>query len=200
MPLPAILNTHRVVVGGQLPSGKRWANTLHYRWTGAGSAGSTNLNALEAEVYKLYAGPNYTGGKFFLDKARNTVSLDRIDITPLDGVSATLTTSHAAAGSSAVADSLPSEVAEVITLRTTLRGRRYRGRIYLFPWTEAQNTVDGTMQAVDRTDVLTNCAAHRTAVVALSWEPVVASYSFTVATPVVSYTMDAKFDSQRRRK
>lgn len=48
-------------------------------------------------------------------------------------------------------DDLPRSVAYVVTLRTALAGSRYRGRVYLGPFTETNNAAGGTAAAAIQT-------------------------------------------------
>jgi hypothetical protein len=52
-------------------------------------------------------------------------------------------------------DDLPRATAYVVTLRTALAGQRYRGRIYLGPFTEAHNAAAGVADST----IQTNCLA-----------------------------------------
>jgi hypothetical protein len=197
MPLPVITLTVRCAISGAIASGGRWANVLHFRKT-SGAIDAAALNALESEVVKVYGGAAYAGGAYWLQYAKTTTTVDSIIMTPLDGTSASTFYSPAFGGLQGT-DSLPPEVSEVITLRTTSRGRSYRGRIYLPAWVEADSN-NGLLFAADITAVLTNYTGFATALGVINWENVVASYLHSTAAKVTSVTMDNKFDSQRRRK
>lgn len=105
-----------------------------------------------------------------------------------------------------VSPSLPNSCALVITKRTILRGRSYRGRIYHPGLTEADvtgNTVSGTFVAA----LISRYSMLLTPVTSLAnWNMVVISRrnggvdrTEGVATPVVSLDSDGRVDSQRRR-
>lgn len=104
--------------------------------------------------------------------------------------------------------SLPNNVSCVMSLRTGLRGRSFRGRIYHVGLAEGM-VVDNRVSTVPLADLvgayglLTNLAGgggepvHQIAV--LSYFANNALRSSPVATPVTSVTSDGIIDSQRRR-
>lgn len=140
----------------------------------------------------------------------NLVLLEQVICTDLsEGAEpgAVYTTGLPENGSNAAAP-LPNNVTVVMSLRTALRGRSYRGRVYHIGLTESQvvgNTVDPALMTSLRANYtfLTNLEGD-------TGEPVyqlaVLSY-FTnnavrplgVATPVVSISSDGVIDTQRRR-
>lgn len=52
-------------------------------------------------------------------------------------------------------DPLPNELAAVVTLRTALAGKRYRGRVYFSGANEAQNSGTGTIEGAFNTAIVT---------------------------------------------
>lgn len=102
--------------------------------------------------------------------------------------------------------SLPNSVSTVITKRTTLRGRSYRGRIYTYGMMETQMDGDAINPAVTTSYINAWNAALTFTVGAITWNMVVLSRYANNAprangehTAVLNFTSDGIVDSQRRR-
>jgi hypothetical protein len=196
MPLPTISDTMRVSVEGLLGNGHRFANVLHYRKSGALSypAAIAILDPILVDHLSTNNGAGIGWNQF----ATTAASIQQIRYTPLDGSSATTVLGHVIPGTT-VGDSLPGGVALVVTLRTGLRGRSFRGRVYQAPFNEGVNTAGGVPGAASVTAVLVQWQQHLTALLATGVSLVVASYKLAVATDVASISVDGVWDSQRRR-
>jgi len=199
MPLPVINNVVRVAVEGHTSLGTKWANVIHLAKT-AGTAAIADFPALVTELNRLYGGATYGGGGLnLLNNTNSSTAVDRYVFTILNGTAASVPLAATAAGSGAVA-AVPAEVAAVITLRTGLRGRSFRGRIYLPAFTTAAFTSTGQISSGVVTALPIQCSGFNTALVALTYTWVVASYLHATAQPITSWTMDNAPDVQRRRK
>lgn len=196
MPLPIIADVMRVAVKGTAPNGHHWANILHFRKSGAltFTAAETVLDPI---LLSHYITPN-GGGLDWQSYAPTTSHLDSFDYTPLDGTSATRVITHTDAGSNA-GEALPASVALVVTLRTGLRGRSNRGRVYTGPWNEGTNQPTGVPQAATAASVATQWTNFLTALVGSGVSLVVASYLNSTATDVTTCNVDTRWDTQRRR-
>lgn len=108
-------------------------------------------------------------------------------------------------------DPLPNQLAAVVTLRTALAGKSYRGRAYFSGAIEAENDGTGKIAAAFNTalvafvtDVQTDMAAEGITLAVLSRPrssppfPVVYAGAITPVTAIV--TRDTEWDTQRRRK
>lgn len=213
-PLPVIGGVVRASVQGICPSGQPWVNVWHFQYAnGASAPGSVEIGALDTQFYKFYGGPGLSTGQPVMASCKSTCSIQQIAYTPLDGVSNTLTFSHALNGSAGSALSTPSEVAMVLTLRTALRGRRNRGRVYLPPFGNDFWDTNGFLSTsgLVATKLITQWTALQGLINPLQWTHVVASYGHGTAngvpttwapyaTPITNVTMDTKADAQRRRK
>ena len=196
MPLPVIADTMRVAVRGHAGNGHMWANILHFRKTGALTyAGAIAI--LDPLLYAQYH-DNNGGGSAWRALAHTGASVQDFVYTPLDGSSASTIISHAFAGISG-GDALPASMAIVVTLRTALRGRSYRGRVYCGPHIESDNDSSGnpvaaliTAESVQWTNFLTALAGSGVSLV-------VASYLHASAENVTSVSVDGRWDTQRRR-
>jgi len=223
-PLPNIPGAVRCVVSGLTPSGRKWANIHHMRYAGgASSPGTTEIDNMDVELFRFYSGTVYAGGATVLSSCSTTVTITQIDYTVLDGAALAYSKPHAAAGSGGTSN-LPSEVSAALTLRTTTRGRRYRGRIYLPPFGPSSIDAAGNWTSALRTGLIAQYNGMMAALTPKQWKPVVASYGYSwiddpsdvippsghspkilatwapFATDINSVTMDAKPDVQRRRK
>lgn len=107
---------------------------------------------------------------------------------------------------SGVGASLPNSISTVITKRTVLRGRSYRGRIYTYGMQETQMDQDAINSAVTASYIAAWTAALTFTVGAIIWNMVVVSRFQNGAwlangetTAVLNFTSDGIVDSQRRR-
>lgn len=212
MPLPVINGTVRVSVQGLAPSGQKWVNNWHFRYTGgASNPGSIDINNLDAILLRIYSGTAYGAGTPWFTLCTSAVSMQQITYTPLDGTSIPTLITHTPAGSAA-GNTSPSEVAVVATIRTLVRGKRNRGRIYLPCPASVNIGSTGTFASTAITSFLVQVQGAITALggpsVAPFWELGVASYATSGPhppysphfTPVSAVTMDGVCDVQRRRK
>lgn len=207
MPLPTIANTHRVAIRGTAPSGAPWVNVMHFRWVGAGAAGPTQYDLLHAQLEKLYGGPAYAGGVALLAYAKATCTMDGVTYTALDGISASYSKTSALAGTDPT-DALSSQLSVVVSFLTALRGRRYRGRVYLPPYNEIAQDATGRLGTTAPPLIQAQFVGFLAALLAASWDHVVATYGKSpgkpdwapAATSITSYRVDRDFDVQRRRK
>lgn len=196
MPLPVIADTMRVSVEGIATNSHQWANVLHFRKTGAitFAAAIAILDPLLLAHYQTNSG----AGQAWRNQAPTTSNIQRFRYTPLDGTSAQTVITHILAGLSA-GDPLPVSIALVVTLRTLLRGRSHRGRVYTGPYDEVSNLAGNPVAAI-------------VAGVAVQWQRfvdvalagsgvslVVASYRLVSADNVSTCTVDSRWDTQRRR-
>lgn len=223
-PLPTIAGVVRCAVSGLTPSGRKWTNVHHMRYAaGASSPGTTEIDNMDVELFRLYSGTAYAGGAAIFVMCPTTVSMTQIDYTVLDGAALAYSKVHNVAATG-TGNSQPSEVAAVLTLRTTQRGRRYRGRLYLPPFNAAQVDATGNWTATTRNNCTGQYMGMLGALAPKQWVPVVASYGHSwiddpndvippsghspkiestwtpFATNINSVTMDQKPDVQRRRK
>lgn len=190
---------------------------------GASSPGTTEIDNMDVELFRLYSGTAYAGGGSVLSFAPGSTSITQIDYVVLDGAALAYSKPHTATGGGA-GNAHPSEVSAVVTLRTTTRGRRYRGRIFLPPVQASMTDATGYWTAAFRNGVLGQYQGMMAALAPKQWIPVVASYGYSwiddpsdvqppsghspkilstwtpFATNINSVTMDQKPDVQRRRK
>lgn len=213
MPLPVIAGVVRCSVRGQNGSGQPWVNVVHARYAaGASTPGSTEIANLHSSLIKFWNGPNLTGGGYWLSRCRsNTTTID-VTYYPLDGSSLGIVTAAAAAGLDPTTTPSPSGLAYVLTLRTAVRGRRTRGRIYLSAPTSALFDSVGDLTSAVRTATIAQWTQMMAELPAKNWELGVASYGRSELsngtvdtwtpffTPLASVSMDGKGDHQRRRK
>jgi hypothetical protein len=212
--LPTIPQILRVTVRGTTADGTRWENVLHLK-KGTGDPSPSDYAALVTELNRLYGGTSYGGGGAALLSACNTLTVvNDYTFTSLAAPIASVVLAASAAGPG-TGNSLPAEVAEVLSLRTANRGKRYRGRIYLPPMTVTNLAASGNLASSLATSLPAQAAGFQTAIQALTtpyaWH--VASYGLphtlkngTIATwapfttLITSWSFDLLPDVQRRRK
>lgn len=107
---------------------------------------------------------------------------------------------------------MPAEVAEVLTIRTALRGRRHRGRVFLPAFAVAEYQLNGLMSPGVASTIVAAAVVLQAAAVVTGWELGVASYGKSVSRagvitswapefqPVQSFSMDSVADVIRGRK
>ena len=128
----------------------------------------------------------------------NTSKLDSVDITPLDGVTPTYTLTGINQLGNTDGQPVPA-VCAVLSLRTAVRGRSSRGRLYL-PWVSENvmnaGVLDGTVQGV-------YAAAWDTffeSMITSGSQIVVASYKLASAEDVINIIANPTVATQRRRQ
>lgn len=209
-PLPTIAGTVRAVVKGTTPQGIPWSNIWHWRYSGgASNPGLNEVTNLDPIFLRMYTGTAYTGGTAYMLNVGNGWKLVEIDYLPLDGSSTGWTFPHPL--TTVTGAGTPAEICCVLTTTTGLRGRRYRGRVYLPAPTQANLNTDGTLQSSLPTSTVAQFNGMLAAAAAIQWKPVVASYGHgsyqgnpttwtPFATDITGCRMDQFADVQRRRK
>lgn len=184
--LPIIADVFRCAINWNNGSGQLAENVIHVR-----APGKTPTQV--ATAIDTHTAPN-----MFLSVA-NIALAPNVDVTPLDG--STATSRHALAHwlGTAAGEPIP-QVAAIVTFHTALRGRSHRGRLYL-PFT-SENRVGGGLW----TDPANPPAA------SLAWANwiagnvvdgfhlVVASYLHSTSQDVTDATVQNYLATQRRRQ
>jgi hypothetical protein len=186
--LPVIPSVYRVALVWAGPGGLSAANVMHFL-NEAGTTGGLHAALLA----------NFTANMWHAIGSSSAIT--RIDILPLDGISATSSTTEAVAANlhgSATGDILTSDTI-LVKLTTGLRGRDKRGRVFL-PFPGEVNTVNGALAGGEVTTMNTAWATWRSAMLSSGYELVVASYRYAAATPVGSTNVEAALGTQRRRQ
>jgi hypothetical protein len=196
MPLPVIANVIRASVEGHTSSGHKWANVIHFRKDSALSFAAA-IAILDPILDSRYA-TNVTSGNAPVQSMKSTAGMDQIRYTPLDGSSATSVITHVHAGAQ-VDDALPASTCLVVTVRTAIRGRRARGRIYIGPWTEGANAAGGTPASTTVSGLAVQFESLRTSLTGSGVTLGVASYLAGQFNDAVACTVDPRWDTQRRR-
>jgi len=189
MPLPEIPNVFRVAFNWEnSASGGTAENVMHFlSETGDSEAVAAAINSHYSALMLSFTVP--------------TTKCPSVSITPLDGTTATSTWSLAGVeGSLSAGEALPA-VAVVATLYTALRGRSYRGRIYL-PYVGESVAESGKVKPDYLADLQGGWGDFQadlegnTPPVTL----VVASYKEEVANAVTSILVQPVLATQRRRQ
>lgn len=213
MALPSIAGTVRATFRGSNAAGQQWANVMHFRYaTGASNPGPVEIAALDARVLRLYIGTAYPSGAGWLTFCTPQIALIDATYYVLNGTSSPVQISHTQTGTAATNTNTAQENAHVLTLRTGIRGRRYRGRIYLpAVSTASMSGTGGVLVAGTVASALAQARGLLADLPSIQWEWGVASYGAGTNhgmpqvwtpffTPLADVTMDAIPDVQRRRK
>lgn len=198
MPFIPVPNTIRISLHLVMASQNMYV-TLHVKKVGA--VGSSDLVDAAVAMYNWW-------DTYLRPISSNQVTCDgatAMDMSSDSGGVYTHTQSPAVAGASTAAP-FPNNVAAVISTRTALRGRSYRGRMFIpglrGDYRANASEMDSSLQsalivaAVNLASFFT--AASLTPAVASRWHANEAR-AVGVATEIISFVVDTWLDSQRRR-
>jgi hypothetical protein len=185
MPLPIITSTYRLAAHWIHPAAGYAVNVFHFRSTGGGD---------ELDLGAAF-NSNVASGQ--LDSVAEDAAVDLLEITKLDGFSATVEVSGTWTGGAAGDSPIPNAPALVKHV-TGLRGPSFRGRTYL-PFTSEEASEDGLL-TVDTSAMSSAWNTFRTNMAADDWEFVIASYAIPVATPVTASLVEVPLATQKRRQ
>lgn len=185
--LPVIANCYRVALNWVHSSGQHAENVMHFRRlasTAAAVAALVDANVTANMWNQLSSGAVVTS----------------IDVTPLDGSSATvrLATSGAKWTGSDAGDFLVAPAA-LVSLRTGVRGRSYRGRVYR-PFPGEVSVSNGVLSAGGVTASQTAWTTFVAAMNTASCQLVVASYLHQTTADVTTAIVENVLATIRRRQ
>lgn len=200
IPLPVIANTFRCALKWtESGTGQTAVNVIHIKANGAGQTAADAYAALNSSV-----------GAAMWDSAVSTAKINEVDITPLDGVTATQsfqTGAPAKWSGSAGGDFIPA-AAYVVKIQTAARGRDNRGRVFL-PFTAESIQANGVVPSASAAIIGAAWVTFVTDLVAIApvaWDLGVAAYDrahagagahFTGSSAIVA---EIALGSQRRRQ
>jgi len=192
-PLPTITDTFRVTFNWNTLHGVAPKNVLHFR---SATGDEVDVGAAIQIGIAATADPSHLFHCLSDDQ-----ECDQIDVLKLDGASATvpLTLTTAVTGGSGVGQVVP-QGAGIVSLRTTVRGPRGRGRVYCGPISEAAQE-NGTLIAAS-VNVMQTAWEDFIAALPTATEPValvVASYEHATAANVQLPIVRSIIGTQRRR-
>lgn len=199
IPLPVIPDTFRCALRWTASGGQTAVNVMHIGTAVSGKTPLQVFTCLDAHVTEA-----------MWDTAGGSASIGSVDITKLDGTSATVTfpTGSPAKWSTAGAGDYVPALAAILKLQTGLRGRNHRGRLFL-PFVGEANNVNGAMPTAEATAVTAAWHTFQLAIIAdatTSCDLVVASYdrrhagAGAEATAVSALGMEVTLGTQRRRQ
>jgi hypothetical protein len=189
-PLPVIADTFRVAcnwVAGA--SGQHAVNVMHFYSPAATSA----------DVATAFE--NHVDHDMWLVCNQNCF-IESLSITPLDGLSPTLlhvtdiTTNKW--GGDATGDPIP-QVAALVKLTTSLRGRSYRGRLYL-PFVAENKQDSGRLSSSEVASMNTAWAAFIADMLTAGTTLSVASYKHSTRHSALAAVVEIETATQRRRQ
>ena len=187
----------------QMIDGQRCENVFHYKQAGAGDYNTDKLGDLGTAIVAYY---NLTAVKALFPATWQLIEVRVTDMSDQFGPAVSVGAGLPIVGTRAGAQ-LPNNCALVLTKRSTVRGRSFRGRMYFAPLVEADVTGSVVSSSVV-TSILGNLAGllDLTDADAVHHYMNVLSRRFNnawrtvgMATQVFSLTCDGIVDSQRRR-
>ena len=185
--LPVIPDVYRVAMNWTGPGGQNAVNVIHV--AKVASTPAAVAAAVDAAAVATMWSAQSSGA-----------TVTSLNVTPLDGSSASfiLATTGAKWTGSNVGDFSPA-TANIVSLRTALRGRSHRGRVYLPFCTEGQIS-NGSLVAGVPANVQTGWNSFQTTLSAGATILVVASYLHATAQAVTSLLAETVLATQRRRQ
>lgn len=210
-PLPEILGVVRASVTGVTSRGSKWANILHFRYgTVPAVPTDAQLDTLDTKLKQLYTGTYAPGGTRISEHCHNATSFAQAAYTRLDALSPTYIKSWGLFGNDATEMGPPAS-SVCVSLYTAKRGKRYRGRCYLPPFSEGQVTA-GQLAAAAQTGQIAQWNNFLVDIPGSQWWLVVATYGHSIDKHGVEHTwtpeannvsriaINQKLDTQRRRR
>jgi len=185
VPLPTIADVFQVVWNWEHPTAGFAKNVMHFRNAGANSAGDL-ASKIEA---------NIASGQF--NSVAEDAQVDVLTIRELDGSSAAFDFTVDIGGGAAGDDPVPATCC-LVSLKTALAGKSFRGRTYL-PFTAEVSQADG-MVTSDVAGMNVAWDTWRLAMTADEWPLVVASYTLESSEDVVALLVETPLATQRRRQ
>lgn len=201
MPLPVIANTIRCSVYGTIEGGVGWSNTFHLVKDNAATYTGAMSDAVPV-ITNMYTPAGFGGTNFgFLHYATDGTTATQIVQTPLDGTTPSRVDTIALSGSSSQAPQ-PAQNALLVTLRTAIRGRSFRGRIFAPCNSREQLDSNGKFGAADIAFVESMMTAANNAFIANTRPTAftVASYKLNLETAVTGFTCRAVYGHQTHRR
>lgn len=126
--------------------GSEWAvNVLHYIVPGGFTVNQANADALAADIDDAF-----TNAASIQPLISDLVTLDSVGLRDIRVASQPEFLSDLGTFGTRTDEMLPRQTCMVLTLRTALAGRSYRGRVYLGGWTVGGLALDGSMGAAHR--------------------------------------------------
>lgn len=191
--LPVIAQTFRVALEWHHSNGQIAVNVIHIHTAGAGKLASDVQENLDDNI----------SSNMWLTVSSGAV-VTAIAITPLDGVSATLTSAPAvpAGWTGGASGDFSPATATLIKETTALRGREHRGRVFL-PFTAESQMSDGVIDPTTAASVTTAWNGFQGAIEVDADTPMgicVASYKLATQINVSSFLCESLAATQRRRQ
>lgn len=191
-PLPVITNTFRCALHWSDGGGQQATNVIHIRHPAGVISNDAVFDALDDNVTADMWGSIGAG-----------VSVVEVVVTPLDG--STASTAYTATGAQwgvgrGIGQFLPAGAC-LVSLRTLLRGRSNRGRVYV-PFLSESANINGGIDPTYVAVIQPAWDAFRAALIANDFpmELVVASYKLSTAESVVVSQVESVAATQRRRQ
>lgn len=196
--MPPIPNTVRVNMIWSREGVPTAVNALHFLVPPSFVVNGTSVSAIDSVIQTAVAGQNSSGTTspwLQQDWSRTSTTLRDLRVPNQPEFVANSTS----AGLS-TAVGLPSANAVVVTLRTALAGRSFRGRVYVPGWSAGAVTSTGTISVDASNRAEAFIAAINSGANALGMDLAVASRTLSESNEVTSIEVrDFQWDVQRRR-
>lgn len=199
--MPPVYGTYVEATAEQTKGGIDVVNVFHFQFDDAAGA----LSQAQADSIIGWIDDFYTSLLTYYPTAWTLDKISVRDWNASTGPTYETTTTPLVTGSNAN-QQMPPNLAACLTKRTGIGGRAYRGRLYLGPFTEADNTLDGRINSTLRDDIVDAGEALIAASAAtFEWSVVStilngAERAAAVVTPITAVGVNDEWDHQDRRK
>lgn len=194
MPPVVITGTLQIRVVWTLGGADYGQNVLH-----ANIGGTPSVDQSMASTIAGFAGAAHTGSGLAALQPSSVV-LDRVDIRDLRTANQPLLSASVASAGTATGQLLPRGTAQVVTLRTALAGRSFRGRVYVPGFAEEAADVDGRATQAARDAAVAFVEGFGDSMAANGWPLGVASVKLAAINNIVGMvSRDSVWDRQWRR-
>jgi hypothetical protein len=203
VPALVVPNTVQVRVIWSVSAVPFAVNVLHFRNAGSVAVDQSLANGIASDVSAAFSSNVGVGGQW-----NSSTGITRVDVRDLNTANQPeFTAPVSGALGTASAELLPKQVALVVTLRTALAGRSFRGRVYVPGWSEIANQAGGvasttTMSLADGIvrNIRANLSIRGLIMGVVSTRANKAPRPVNIITDVVSLAVrDNQWDNQRRR-
>jgi hypothetical protein len=192
---PVIINgTYQIILVWGLNGNPYAQNSLHAQIPGGASVNQALADSWATDLDALHD----SSGLAAVQPA--SITLDRVGLRDLRTANQPLIESPVNSAGTGTGDLLARALSVVVTMRTALAGKSFRGRSYVPGFNEAQNAADGTIAASATSAANAWITGIRTAATARGHTLAVGSPTLGISTPVTAQVVrDSVWDVQRRR-
>lgn len=199
--MPPVYGTYVEATAEQSKGGIDIINVFHFNFDDAAGA----LTSGQADTIIAWIDTFYTNLLAWYPTAWTLDKISVRDWNASTGPTYETTVTPLVTGTNAN-QQMPPNLAVCVSKKTGIGGRAYRGRMYLGPFTEADNTLDGRVNVTLRDDIVDECETLiASSAATFEWSVVStvlngADRAAALVTPITAVSCNDEWDHQDRRK